>query len=61
MEESKKTTVITIIKDGPFKVSGKFTLLNANNYPVESGSEVFLCRCGKSLNKPFCDDSHKKQ
>jgi CDGSH-type Zn-finger protein len=61
MEESKKAPVITIIKDGPFKVSGNFTLLKDNNYPVKSGSELYLCRCGKSSNKPFCDGSHRNQ
>ena len=60
MEEKSKAPVITIIKGGPLKVSGDFTLLKENNFPVESGSEVFLCRCGKSSNKPFCDGSHRR-
>jgi len=61
MNENNKAPVITIIKSGPLKVSGNFTILKENNYPVESGSEVYLCRCGKSSNKPFCDGSHRKQ
>ncbi|HKL67571.1 MAG TPA: CDGSH iron-sulfur domain-containing protein [Bacteroidales bacterium] len=60
MEGKKNIPVITIIKDGPLKVSGDFTLLKENRFPVESGSEVWLCRCGKSSRKPFCDGSHKK-
>lgn len=60
MEEKKESPVITIIKDGPLKVTGNFTLLKNNNFPVESGSKVYLCRCGKSSRKPFCDGSHKK-
>ncbi len=60
MEEKNKPPVITIIKNGPLKVSGDFTLLKENNFPVESGKVVFLCRCGKSSRKPFCDGSHRK-
>ena len=61
MKENKKAPVITIIESGPLKVSGSFTLLNENNYPIEAKSEVYLCRCGKSSNKPFCDGSHRNQ
>jgi len=59
MDQEKKSPLITIIKDGPLKVTGNFTLLKENNFPVESGNEVYLCRCGRSSNKPFCDGSHR--
>lgn len=29
--------------------------------PVKAGDTVYLCRCGKSANPPFCDGSHKNQ
>lgn len=45
-------TEITISENGPYKFA----------MPEGAGDEkVFLCRCGLSSNKPFCDGSHKKQ
>lgn len=27
--------------------------------PVKAGQTVYLCRCGKSANPPFCDGAHQ--
>ncbi|MBS0011106.1 MAG: CDGSH iron-sulfur domain-containing protein [Bacteroidales bacterium] len=60
MKDKDRSPVITILKNGPLKVAGDFTLLKENNFPLETGSEAYLCRCGRSGNKPFCDGSHRK-
>jgi CDGSH-type Zn-finger protein len=52
---------IKALKNGPLEVSGSVQLLDADGKPVPAGDDpVYLCRCGRSSNKPFCDGSHKK-
>ncbi len=54
------STTITIIKNGPFVVTGDVELkdMAGNSYPA--GEKLALCRCGASTNKPFCDGTHGK-
>ncbi|HSO07911.1 MAG TPA: CDGSH iron-sulfur domain-containing protein [Pelomicrobium sp.] len=47
------------IKDGPLRVKGNVTLIASSGMARWRGTEAFLCRCGQSKNKPFCDGSHK--
>lgn len=52
---------IQITENGPYKVTGNIELLDqAGNPSPTPGSAVFLCRCGGSTNKPFCDGTHSK-
>ena len=53
---------IKVRENGPYRVTGPFTLTDAdgNLYEVEEGSVVALCRCGGSETKPFCDGTHSK-
>jgi 3-phenylpropionate/trans-cinnamate dioxygenase ferredoxin subunit len=58
MSDSK----ITISLDGSLKVEGPVTLADheGNEIPTKEGIPYFLCRCGSSEKKPFCDGSHKR-
>lgn len=51
---------ITIFDDGPLEVVGPITLMDENGklVEVEPGEPVYLCRCGGSTDKPFCDGTH---
>jgi CDGSH-type Zn-finger protein len=49
---------VTPLPDGPLKIEGA-QLLDAEGKVVEDKPAMFLCRCGHSANKPFCDASHK--
>jgi len=54
-----ETTIETLPK-GPFKVSGDFALKGTDGTQLADDKKtVFLCRCGASKNKPFCDGAHK--
>jgi 3-phenylpropionate/trans-cinnamate dioxygenase ferredoxin subunit len=53
---------ITVSLDGSLKVEGPVTLTDheGNELPTAEGRPFFLCRCGASTNKPFCDGSHSR-
>ncbi|MCE5300214.1 MAG: CDGSH iron-sulfur domain-containing protein [Spirochaetia bacterium] len=67
-----KNAKITVCKDGPYIVSGGLPLDKVIAQTGDSGEpekwvkgeeyevkdRYSLCRCGKSKNMPFCDDSH---
>lgn len=52
-------TEITVNKNGPLRVKGSLVIKHKDG-SEESKNEVYLCRCGQSENKPFCDGAHKK-
>jgi CDGSH-type Zn-finger protein len=59
-EEVKPQAIVEVIESGPLKITGNFLLKDLKRDTEDSPKEIFLCRCGKSRNKPFCDESHKQ-
>lgn len=51
---------ITATQNGPLKVEGHFRIETQTGDVIFSGSKTWLCRCGGSSSKPFCDSTHKK-
>jgi len=56
---------VTALKNGPFQVSGDIGDLalsdrDGNAYDLSGKPKVYLCRCGASAMKPFCDGQHQK-
>lgn len=52
---------ITPLPNGPYLVAGPITLLDSQGRPfIVEGEQVWLCRCGQSAKKPFCDGTHKQ-
>ena len=74
MTESKENMKIVVSKNGPYRVSGGIPLNIQVITPNKEGlswdwkqsrsfdieSSYSLCRCGRSKNKPFCDNSHER-
>jgi CDGSH-type Zn-finger protein len=57
MEQTK----VTVMPDGPLMVEGNLKVVKMSGEEIKEGEKMFLCRCGHSANKPFCDGAHKKE
>lgn len=52
-------TKIQVLDDAPLIVKGNVELIDGEGKTIETSSELHLCRCGLSKNKPYCDGSHR--
>lgn len=46
-------------ENGPVEAKGALEITSGTGRRLHRGTRAFLCRCGQSQNKPFCDGSHK--
>jgi CDGSH-type Zn-finger protein/uncharacterized Fe-S cluster protein YjdI len=46
--------------DGPLRVRGNLEIVSGTGRAVARMTSVYLCRCGGSSNKPFCDGTHTR-
>ena len=51
---------VVIIEDGPIVIEGPIKIAISKSNTVVEPSKCFLCRCGASNKKPYCDGTHKK-
>lgn len=51
---------MTVLDNGPIKVEGEIEIFDANGQAIQTKATSFLCRCGASTKKPFCDGQHSK-
>lgn len=51
---------VTPVPDGPLKVDGAIEIVSGTGRTIDRRMQAFLCRCGASANKPFCDGSHAR-
>jgi CDGSH-type Zn-finger protein len=59
-DNDMKAAEFRVLKNGPLQVSGNFILKSSDGKEMETRDVIFLCRCGASGNKPFCDGSHRR-
>lgn len=58
-EESGGSITFQAVPDGPLKVAGNVEITSGTGHRIAQHQQTFLCRCGASKNKPYCDGSHK--
>ncbi len=56
---------VKVLNNGPYLVSGDLSELQLTDadgaaHDLSGKSKITLCRCGASVNKPFCDGTHSK-
>jgi CDGSH-type Zn-finger protein len=52
---------IKALKNGPYEVKGPVDLVHSDGQTKPAADDpIYLCRCGHSATKPYCDGSHKK-
>ena len=54
------STTITPTENGPYRVQGEFRIVLPSGEELPVRQQVFLCRCGGSTRKPFCDGTHSR-
>jgi len=45
---------------GPYEVRGELEIVTADGQGLTETKEAWLCRCGQSATKPYCDGSHTR-
>jgi CDGSH-type Zn-finger protein len=59
-KQNKSQATIEILNNGPLVITGNIVINDLKRGIEDFSKEVWLCRCGLSENKPYCDRSHKK-
>ena len=52
--------LVKIYENGSIEVNGNYELRDEHGNTIQFGSHAWLCRCGQSSEKPFCDSTHKQ-
>jgi CDGSH-type Zn-finger protein/uncharacterized Fe-S cluster protein YjdI len=59
-EQPRRPTLVVAIEDGPLLMVGELDVRGPDGEQIANEDRLTLCRCGKSHNQPFCDNSHRR-
>lgn len=51
---------IEMLPEGPYEVVGEIEMIGLDGQIIKTKKKCYLCRCGASTHKPFCDGTHSK-
>jgi CDGSH-type Zn-finger protein/uncharacterized Fe-S cluster protein YjdI len=60
LEQRNGPVRVNAIVNGPLEIVGNLEVCSGTGRTVNRTQKTYLCRCGASGNKPFCDGTHKK-
>lgn len=60
LDPTAPDVTVTVTQDGPYDVIGPVRIVASDGVTIKEGEKLWLCRCGHSNAKPFCDGSHRK-
>ncbi len=58
MEEKNKVEIV-VSETGSYMVKGDFKIVDSKGNEIRATDPTYLCRCGHSKNKPYCDGQHR--
>lgn len=58
---AEEEAAIAVTRNGPLWLRGNFELLGGDGVRLIESNRLALCRCGLSANKPFCDNTHRRE
>lgn len=60
LEQRNGPLTVDPTPNGPLHVTGSLELTSGTGTTINKVTDAWLCRCGHSQNKPYCDGSHVK-
>ena len=48
------------IRNGPLRIDGPIEMMSETGRTIDRAQQLWLCRCGQSQKKPYCDGTHKR-